>query len=323
MSVLVIGGEGYIGKVLVSNLAKEYEVTSLDNLIYGQRPSDIEKNYSFINIDIRDFEKVKNIIKKFDTVILLAGLVGDPVSKKYYELAKSINDIAIINIINFCSEINTNRFVFISTCSNYGNVPINSDANELTDLKPLSYYAKSKVNAEKLLMSKKNKTLMNPTILRFATAFGLSPRMRFDLTVSEFVKELYIGNELEIFYPNTWRPYCHVNDFSILIKKIISEPLEKISFQIYNAGSNENNASKQIILDKILKFIPNGSFKYVKSGDDLRNYKVNFDKVNRELGFKPKFSIEYGIEELIQSFKEGKFLDIEKNILKYGNYEIK
>lgn len=323
MDILVIGGEGYIGKVLIKDLVKKYRVTSLDNLMYGQNRSIIHKNYSFLNIDIRNFGELKKILKKFDTIVLLAGLVGDPISKKYYNLANDINDHAITKIINFCSDINTKRFIFTSTCSNYGNVPANSDADEQTELKPLSYYAKSKVAAERLIMSKKNLTSMNPTILRFATAFGISPRMRFDLTISEFVKELFLGKELEIFYPNTWRPYCHVNDFSLLIQKIITAPLEKISFEIYNAGSNENNASKQIILDKILKFIPNGSFKYIKSGDDLRNYKVNFDKVFNELEFKPKYSIEYGINELINSFKEDRFSDVEKNILNYGNYEIK
>lgn len=323
MKILVVGGEGYIGKVLINDLIKDFDVLSVDNLIYGQKPAAHKKNYSYLNIDIRNFDKLKNIIIKYEVVILLAGLVGDPISKKYFELAKSINDNAITNIINYCSEINTKRFIFISTCSNYGNVKNELEANELTDLKPLSLYAKSKVSAEKLIMSKQNKTSMNPTILRFATAFGVSSRMRFDLTISEFVKELYLGNKLKIYYPNTWRPYCHARDFSELIIKTILSPIEKISFKIYNAGSNKNNASKQIILDKILKYIPNGVYEYVKSGDDMRNYKVNFDKVNFELGFTPKYSIDDGIEELIETFEKGKYLDVNKNLVSYGNYEIK
>ena len=323
MNVLVVGGEGYIGKILIKDLIINYDVTSIDNLIYGQNSEDYTNNYTFINLDIRELKKMKSIIKNFDIIILLAGLVGDPVTKKYQILSKSINDEAVLNIINLCDELNTKRFIFVSTCSNYGFLSDEYEANEQTILKPLSLYSKSKVEAEKLILSKKNKTLMNPTILRFATAFGVSPRMRFDLTVSEFVKEIYFGNTLEVYFPNTWRPYCHVKDFSNLIQKVISAPIEDVSFKVYNAGSNSNNASKQIILDKILKYLPNGLYKYINVGDDQRNYKVNFNKVREELDFKPEYTIDFGIEELIDHFKKGYFLDVNKNLNKYGNYAIK
>ena len=110
---------------------------------------------------------------------------------------------------------------------------------------PGSLYAESKVKAEKHILSLKDKTGMNPIILRFATAFGLSPRMRFDLTVSEFTRDLAIGNNLLVYDTNTWRPYCHVQDFAILIQLLIEAPKEKVGFEVFNAGGDINNATKQ------------------------------------------------------------------------------
>ena len=325
--ILLIGGAGYIGSIVTKYLLeKGYMVVSYDLLLYNNyvcvEPFKTQKHYRFINGDMLDKDKLKPIISDVNAVVLLAGLVGDPVTKKYPKESKVINDIAVKGVINLCSEVNIERFIFISTCSNYGLIKEDKFADENHDLKPLSLYSKSKVNAEEYILSLKGKTKMNPTILRFATAFGLSNRMRFDLTISEFVRELMLGNELIVYDENTWRPYCHVYDFARLILLILESSLDKISFEVFNAGSKKNNATKKMIVDMISKKIKNPKVKYLNHGSDPRNYKVNFDKVKNELGFKPVYDIEYGISELIDSMKNGNFKSLHPNRNFYGNYEI-
>jgi len=175
---------------------------------------------------------------------------------------------------------------------------------------------------EKYILSLKDRTQMNPTILRFATAFGLSPRMRFDLTISEFTRELAMGNELLVYDAHTWRPYCHVQDFSRLIQLLIEAPNEKVSFEIFNAGGDINNATKQMIVDAILEIIPNGKVRYQVHGSDPRNYRVSFEKVKSILGFKPKYTIQDGINELIESIQNHVFDHVNENRNFFGNYEI-
>lgn len=325
--VLIIGGEGYIGNIISNNLLKEgNEVLSYDNLIFGNNHCVLHKlsnpSYKFIFGDMIDTKKMDQVIQKCDSVILLAGLVGDPITKKYPNESKLINDVGVKNVIDLCSENNIKNFIFVSTCSNYGLINDNEKADEDFTLNPLSLYANSKVKAEKYILSLKGKSGMQPTILRFATAFGLSPRMRFDLTVSEFTREIMLNNELLIYDAHTWRPYCHVQDFSRLIQLVIDSPKEKVAWEVFNAGGDVNNATKKMIADIILKKLPYGKIKYQEHGSDPRNYRVNFEKVKSILGFEPIYSIEEGVDELIDAMQSQLFAEVESNKNFYGNYEI-
>ena len=323
--IILVGGAGYIGTVLTDHLLEEgYKVKCIENLIYGQNDclNDFLKNkdYEFTNIDIR---KKDLLIEHFDdncSVVLLAGLVGDPISKKYPKMNDEINLNGILNIIEICKKKNIEKLIFTSTCSNYGITDNNIKAKEDHDLNPLSLYASAKVQIEKHLMSLDKNLYLKPTILRFATAFGLSQRMRFDLTVNEFTKELICGNELLVYDPLTWRPYCHTQDFANLIKNVISADINKIGFEIFNVGDNENNFTKKMIVDEILKIYPKGKVKYLEKGFDRRNYIVDFSKVSSVLGFKPKYTIKKGIEEIILEIKKNKFNFENKNF--YGNYNL-
>jgi len=211
---------------------------------------------------------------------------------------------------------------YISTCSNYGLIKEDELADENFDLNPLSLYAKAKVAAEKHLLSKKGKVNYTGTVLRFATAFGLSPRMRFDLTVSEFTRDLYFGEELVVFDEHTWRPYCHIRDFAGLIDMVLNADKDKVNFEVFNAGGEVNNFTKKMIVDAIVASIPDAKVKYSGSGSDPRNYKVSFKKVQNTLGFEPKFTVKDGIEELIHAFEIGVYKDSLDNKNKYGNFEI-
>ena len=326
-NILIIGGEGYIGNILCENLiSSNYNVTSYDNLIYKNNLCVLNKinleNYNFVYGDMLDVGNLKFAMHNSDAVILLAGLVGDPITKKYPSESSAINDQGVKNVIDLCAKQNIENFIFISTCSNYGLIKDDEKADEEFELNPLSLYAKSKVKAEEYILSLIDKTDMNPTILRFATAFGLSPRMRFDLTISEFSRELAIGNELVVYDADTWRPYCHVQDFSILIKLVLESPKDQISWQVFNAGGDDNNATKRMIANQILKKIPEGKIKYQEFGSDPRNYRVSFNKVKTILGFNPKYNIQDGIDELVEAINNHIFDNVESSKNFHGNYEI-
>ncbi len=323
--ILLVGGAGYIGTVLTKHLLlNNFQVVCLDNLIYSQKKCLNQfldnPNFQFIHADIRDGNSLKKHFKDIYSVVLLAGLVGDPISKKYPNITTDINVKGVLNVIETCEKEQIERLVFISTCSNYGITDSNIKAEENHKLKPLSLYASTKVEIEKHLMNLKKNSCVKPTILRFATAFGLSPRMRFDLTVNEFTKAIVMEKELIIYDAHTWRPYCHTKDFALLIHKVIIADLNMVGFEIFNVGDNENNYTKQMIIDEILKFYPKGKVKYLDKGVDPRNYIVDFSKVNSVLKFKPKYSIKKGIEEIITEIKKNTFNFQEKN--QFGNYFI-
>jgi len=326
-SVLIIGGEGYIGSVLSSYLLdKGYQVKSMDYLIYDNHSCVLNNytndQYRFIYGDMKNKVILENTLRDVDYVVLLAGLVGDPITKKYPKESKEINDFGVKTVIDTCNNSGIKRLIFISTCSNYGMIENDELADESHKLNPLSLYAESKVKAEKYIISLKDKVDYDAVILRFATAFGLSPRMRFDLTISQFTRELYLGNELVVFDQNTWRPYCHTLDFSRLIHKVIEAPNENISFETFNAGGASNNFTKEMIIDEILKFLPHGKVRYQKHGSDPRNYRVDFSKVKLKLGFKPNYNIKFGISELINAMDNQLFNLVDTNKIFYGNHKI-
>ena len=327
-SVLLIGGEGYIGSVLSNYLLhKGYKVRSLDALIYPDQKMDLVKanikNFEFILGDIRNKTILKKSLEGINSVVILAGLVGDPITKKYPKEAQEINYHAIKDLINQCDNKKIEKLIFISTCSNYGFIDETLKAKEEHELKPLSLYAKHKVEIENYILSLKGKINFCPTILRFATAFGSSPRMRFDLTVNQFTKELFNKNPLNIYDENTWRPYCHVKDFSRLIEIVLNEKKEKLNFQIFNSGGDQNNFTKKNIIEAITKLIPsNNKISYEPGDKDKRNYRVNFEKVKKLLNFNVEYTIQDGVQEMISSLKSNLYQKKRNKIDKLGNFEI-
>ena len=301
-NILVVGGSGYIGRVLIDDLIKEQnKIINLDLRIYpDQKCKNISsyKDENYVNLDLRDIESVKYYLSSANVVIILAGLVGEYITKKYPHLSETINEKGIIDLINECENYkNIENLIFVSTCSNYGITNNQTLVSEDHELKPLSPYAKAKVKIEKYILGKKI-TNYSPTILRFATAFGYSPRMRFDLTINHFCYSMFKEKVIEVYDPDTWRPYCHVEDFSRLIKKILTCERDKIYKKVFNAGSNSNNFTKSGIVSLISKKLPDVKVVLKKGGVDKRDYRVSFEKVERELDFKSKFSVEDGINEI-------------------------
>jgi len=326
-SVLIIGGAGYIGLVLTEQLLRAgYKVTCLDMLLYQNNTCVIpymnHSEYRFIYGDLCDQSALDRALEGITDVVLLAGLVGDPITKEYPDAAHRINDIGITQCIDYLSDKALDRLVFVSTCSNYGLIESNDLADESFPLKPLSLYAQAKVAAEKHILGKKGKVDYSPVILRFATAFGLAPRMRFDLTVNEFTRELALGRELLVYDAHTWRPYCHVQDFARLIRMVLEAEEKQVAFEVFNAGGESNNFTKQGIVDVIRKYLPDSKVRYQEHGADPRNYRVSFAKVRDVLGFEPTFSVEDGVQELLYAINEHVFDHADAMRRFHGNYEI-
>lgn len=325
--VLIIGGAGYVGSVLTSHLLKlGHRVVCLDNFVYSNQfavsPYIGDDCYRMVCGDMSDYSVLDSVSTDVDAVVILAGLVGDPITKKYPQASESINVESVKKCIDFFDRKEIKHLIFVSTCSNYGLISENELATEEYRLNPLSLYAKAKVSMEEYILSKKDAVGYSATVLRFATAFGLSPRMRFDLTVSEFTRDLYFKKELSVFDENTWRPYCHVRDFSRLIENLVCRNLNKPEFDVFNAGGDVNNFTKKMIVEEIQKRIPGSKVTYTANGSDPRNYRVSFEKIKEALGFEPKFTVRDGVEELISAFEIGLYADSLLNIERYGNYSI-
>ena len=323
--VLVIGGAGYIGSVLVRRLLNDqYSVVVIDNLVYDNKASLIDlmsySSFSFIRGDFCDNDTLDKAMDNVSDVVLLAALVGDPLCKKYPDEAKRVNEEGSINLINRLNRFDLDKFVFLSTCSNYGLSNTDEPVDEKAELNPKSLYAKTKVNVERHIIDNINSINYSSTILRSANAFGLSPRMRFDLTVSEFTRELTLGRELLVYDEYTWRPYCHVDDISNAALKVLDAPEKKVSGEIFNVGSNSENYTKKNIVDIICSKLGECQVKYERGGGDPRNYKVNFDKIIEILDFQTKRTVDDSVIELIGEINEGRFIDIENNKNFYGNY---
>ncbi len=322
--VLLIGGGGYIGTVVSKYLLDSgCKVRILDNFIYQNFNAikDLKgiKNFSFFEGNFAHEADIKKSIQDITDVVILGGLVGDPITKKYPKLHKKINVDGMKNCLSTLERNSFDKLIFISTCSNYGLISNQEIADESFALKPLSLYAKAKVDIENLILSYRNKNInFEPVILRFATAFGDSPRMRFDLTINEFAYELLKGNELTVYDADTWRPYCHVNDFSRLIFQVIKYTKNNLSFEVFNAGSDENNFTKRQIAEMLSKKIPGSKINFKEGDVDPRNYRVNFKKLSK-IGFYIKHNVKDEIENLIEFINKNNFKD--KKL--YGNYEIK
>lgn len=324
--ILIFGGAGYIGTVLSNHLLNQgFRVRSFDNFLYGNNhvilPSLIDPNYEHVYGDVCLDKDIDRAFDGVTDVVLLAGLVGDPITKKYPKQSKIVNETGVRNVIDRAHGKNLDKFIFVSTCSNYGLIEEDALADETFPLKPLSTYAAAKVKVEQHLISLDRSTDFQPTILRFATAFGLSPRMRFDLTISEFTRTLALGNELLVYDPDTWRPYCHVKDFSRLIETVLIADRKKVANQIFNAGGDINNYTKKMVVDEIVKILPDSKIKYLEKGTDPRNYKVDFTKVQQLLDFTPMYSVSDGVSELLDAIADRVFDRVDIDVNFYGNYQ--
>lgn len=317
--VLVTGGAGYVGSVVVAQLLRRgYAVRVLDSLRWGgesllgvwDHPA-----FEFCHGDIRDDAVLASALSRVDSVIHLAAIVGDPACQKEPDLARATNLEASRALFRLAEEAKVRRFLFASTCSNYGKMADSGQfCREDSELRPVSLYAELKVAFEKHLLEAKGP--MVTAALRFSTAFGLSPRMRFDLTVNEFTREVAMGRELVVYGEQFWRPYCHTIDLARACIHLLEIPGDPVHRQAFNVGDNGQNYQKQMIVEALKQKHPALKVRFVSKAEDPRDYRVCFDKI-RETGFTITKTVPDGIDEILNAFKLGLFPAAE--VSRYSN----
>jgi nucleoside-diphosphate-sugar epimerase len=316
-TTLVTGGSGYIGALLVRELLDAgQEVRVLDSLLHGQEDIAAEQEQAGVQViraDIRDADARRRALDGADAVVHLAAIVGDPACALDPAVSDEVNVQATESLVADAATAGVQRLVFASTCSNYGRmtdptVPITEDG----ELSPVSLYAEQKVSMEKLILGgfkDSPPTQVKPTCLRFATVYGVGRRMRFDLTVNEFTRELWADRDLEVFGEQFWRPYIHVRDAGRAVRTVLEAPEEKVVGNVFNAGRSGENYRKLDLVEEIGKQVNRGNVSYVKRDEDPRDYKVSFDKIRAELGFETLMTVPDGIAEIIAALDAQAFGD--------------
>jgi len=308
LRILVTGGAGYIGSHVTQLMLSEgHRVTVIDPLWFKQDVSVHCSNprYKFLRGSICDKVLLDKVMRDgIDYIIHTAAVVGDPACKKFPKLAYQTNYEASVRLISTALEYGAKGLIFFSTCSNYG--ISEGVATEQTPLKPLSVYAQTKVDIERYLMDKTNG--LDSIICRLSTVYGVSRRMRFDLTVNDFVLNAYMKKYLDIFLPFTYRPYIHVADIAGIVGAMIAD-FKRLKNNIYNVGFNEENYQKIRIAEIVRGFVPETLIKISKYGDDLRDYRVDFSKLRRSLSFTNKFTVTSGVQEVLALLKRGLITD--------------
>ena len=321
--VLVIGCAGYLGSVLTRLLlSKGLIVHGLDNLTYGDygiRELYNKEGFNFVEGDIRDIKVLMDAIKGCDAVVHLAAIVGDPACKLDAEETITINYLATKTITEVCKYSQINRFVFASTCSVYGaSETPGSLITEDSSLNPVSLYAEMKIKSEIAILEAMDDNF-SPTILRMATLYGLSPRMRFDLVINLLTAQAKTEGKITIFGGDQWRPLVHVNDAAEAFIRCLEAPIEKARGQVFNVGSNQQNY-RILELGPILQsIIPEVQ---VEKRDDIidnRSYSTAFDKISTVLGYRTERTVEDGVLEIKQALDKGTIADYKDKI--YSNYE--
>jgi len=310
MKVLVTGGAGYIGSVLVRQLLnKGYKVRAFDSLKFGgDALYDVMLNpdFEFMKGDVRNADDVAKALKGIDAIAHLAAIVGDPACKKFSDEANETNWNGSVSFFEAAEKAGIKRFVFASTCSNYGKMPDpDSFVVETSQLNPVSLYAELKVKFEKYLLEEKKDSKICSTALRFSTVYGFSPRIRFDLTVNEFTRNATINGEQEIWGAQFWRPYCHVDDLARSVILVLESPEEKVRANVFNVGNTSENYNKGMIIEEVCKVVPNVKVHYVEMNEDPRDYRVNFDKITNELGFTITKKVPDGVREIYNLLSTG------------------
>lgn len=322
--ILVTGGAGYKGSTLCRDLLmKGYKIRVFDNFLYGGRSIAglvNHENFDYYKGDITNPSDVKEALKDITHIVHLAAIVGDKPCERDPKRAVEVNYKGTMLLAEEFSKKKKNEghFLFASTCSNYGITDPNSFANEDSELNPVSLYAETKIDCERFLTDMWKSKKLSPVMLRFSTAFGVSGRTRFDLTVNSFTYEALRDKRIIAFAENAWRPFIHVSDMSRIYLKMLEYSPKELGGKILNAGWNEQNFTKKQIIQMIMEVIGEFEVDYVNTIEDRRSYRVDFSRIYYLLQFPPRMTIQKGVAELAKAIKTGLLTetDFERNKLK-------
>lgn len=263
------------------------------------------ERFDFVRGDVRDQEVVARALQGISGVVHLAAIVGDKACKTRSEEATEVMDHASKALYQACNKAGIQHFIFASTCSNYGIMAGVEDPllDENAPLRPQSHYARLKVLFEEYLLENKSTPR---TILRFATVYGLSPRVRFDLSVNHFTRDLSLGRPLLIFGADTWRPYCHVDDLARSVVRVLDAGPSAMDGKVYNVGDSEENYTKRKLVEEIVRLVPEAEVAFkTGSGNDPRNYRIDFSRIRAELDYRIGKRVPDGIAEIHKLVQSG------------------
>lgn len=303
-TIFIAGAGGYLGTKLTEHLLnKKYNVIALDRFFFGETLNKFKdnKNLKVLKDDIRYFDL--KYLKNVDVVINLASLSNDPASDLNPKYTKQINYLGAKRLAKGSKKYKAKKYIFASSCSVYGSGE--GILTENSDLAPVSEYAKSKINAEKALFKLADKNF-KVTNLRLSTLFGVSEnRMRFDLMVNIMTLHAWRDNKIFILGGGQqWRPLIHILDAIDAFEKVIT--FDQINnYETYNIGSNNQNYQTIQVANEIKKYFPNLNIEITPDDPDPRNYRVNFNKAKKDLRFKTKRNLDYGIKEVLKALENG------------------
>lgn len=310
--ILVTGGAGYVGAVLVPKLLdKGHYVRVLDLYIYGDEIFNVDKScqrLEQVKGDIRDVEILRASLRSCNTVIHLACISNDPSCDLDPSLAKSINYDAFLPLVRLCKESGINRFIFASSSSVYGisDEPIVTEGHPRV---PVTDYNRYKALCEDILLKEQSPTFAT-VIIRPATVCGYSPRLRLDLTVNILTNHAFNKGGITVFGGAQYRPNIHIQDVADLYVQLVEEPVERITGRTFNAGYQNRTVMEiaQIVKQVVETNYPGKRpLEILTTGtDDIRSYRISSGKIERELGFFPKRTIEDAALDLCKAFAEGK-----------------
>ena len=289
----------------------------MDKLYFGIKPIEdlIENpNFELIKGDFTDTATLLKALENVSIVVHLAAIVGDPACKIDPDLTLEVNQYGVKVLAELCKVKKIKRLIFFSTCSVYGYS--NETINEKSKLNPVSLYAETKIKAEQYILTLKD-TNFHPTVIRLATVFGLSPRMRFDLVINLLAAKAVRENKITIYAGEQWRPFVHVKDIARAVHKLFTADVDIVSGEIFNVGGNTLNYKIKDLVPFYKKIFPNIEVVEVKDKEDSRSYKVEFDKINQLLNFNLKFRIEDGLVEINEFLKENSKINYQSD--QYSN----
>ena len=313
--ILIFGGSGYVGSKLIDELLrKKFQVINYDLNIFGKNHLPIKnKNFFQITGDIRDFKKISYSINKFkpDTIIHLACISNDPSFVLDKQLSKKVNYDSFVGLMKILKIKNSvKKFIFASTCSVYG-VSKRKKVTETHPLKPITQYNRYKADCEKEFLKSIKKGFFEGIIIRPATVCGVSPKMRFDLTVNILTNFAYKKGYIRVFGGSQKRPNTHIDDMVRLYIKLSKMNINKFNGEIFNCGFE--NYSVMNIANKVKSIVEKITKKKIQikkeKSNDLRSYHVNSDKIKKILKFKPKKTISHAIREIANEFKKKRLKD--------------
>jgi nucleoside-diphosphate-sugar epimerase len=318
MKLLVTGNEGYIGSLLVETLAQRgQDVTGLDTGFYrdGQLYDGVRLAAHQIKKDIRHV--APDDLRGLDAVVHLAELSNDPLGQHNPAITYQVNHLGSVGLARTCKQAGVKRFVYSSSCSVYG-VASDQNVTEESPTNPQTAYAKCKVLVERDLAAMADDSF-SPTFLRNATAFGASPRMRFDIVLNNLAGLAWTIKEIKMTSDGTpWRPIVHVLDICQAVACALEAPQEIVHNQIFNVGDNAQNYRVREIGEIVAKVFPNCTLSFGTNTADNRSYRVNFDKINTRLpGFRCRRDALAGAQELRAVFEK---INLTKEMFEFRAY---